>query len=147
MANLIKAERYILLHSRCFWGMTIGSFLLCSVLLLDSVRYTSNLFYAALYNMPILYFLPIVFAALFVGEDFGNRTMNGLICAGHSRGIVFVVKGIVYETASIVILSVPLLVYGIYGMITGALPPIQFLRDCIMAFFSVTAMCLSLIHI
>ncbi|MDD3362259.1 MAG: ABC transporter permease [Hespellia sp.] len=141
MINLIKAEQYKLLHSRCFWGMTFGSSLLSSILLLDSRQLTANLFYAALYNTPILYFLTIVFAAVFVGEDFGNRTINSLICAGHSRSTVFFIKGIIYEIGSILILSVSLLVYGIYEMITGALPPIQFLQDCIMAFFSIIAMC------
>lgn len=56
------------------------------MLLLDSVGETSNLFFASIYNMPILYFLTIIFSALFVGNDFGGRTLQSYINAGHRRG-------------------------------------------------------------
>ena len=66
MSNLLKAEFYKLFHSWYFWGIGLFNLLLSSVLLLDSVGETSNLFFASIYNMPILYFLTIIFSALFV---------------------------------------------------------------------------------
>ena len=76
MSNLLKAEFYKLFHSWYFWGIGLFNLLLSSVLLLDSVGETSNLFFASIYNMPILYFLTIIFSALFVGNDFGRRTLQ-----------------------------------------------------------------------
>ena len=61
MSNLLKAEFYKLFHSWYFWGIGLFNLLLSSVLLLDSVGETSNLFFASIYNMPILYFLTIIF--------------------------------------------------------------------------------------
>ena len=66
MSNLLKAEFYKLFHSWYFWGIGLFNLLLSSVLLLDSVGETSNLFFASIYNMPILYFLTIIFSAMFV---------------------------------------------------------------------------------
>ena len=63
MSNLLKAEFYKLFHSRYFWGIGLFNFLLSSILLLDSYGETANLFLASLYNIPLLYFLTIVFAA------------------------------------------------------------------------------------
>lgn len=63
MSNLLKAEFYKLFHSWYFWGIGLFNLLLSSVLLLDSVGETSNLFFASIYNMPILYFLTIIFSA------------------------------------------------------------------------------------
>ena len=91
MSNLLKAEFYKLFHSWYFWGIGLFNLLLSSVLLLDSVGETSNLFFASIYNMPILYFLTIIFSALFVGNDFGRRTLQSYINAGHRRGIVVMV--------------------------------------------------------
>ena len=82
MSNLLKAEFYKLFHSWYFWGIGLFNLLLSSVLLLDSVGETSNLFFASIYNMPILYFLTIIFSALFVGNDFGRRTLQSYINAG-----------------------------------------------------------------
>ena len=61
MSNLLKAEFYKLFHSWYFWGIGLFNLLLSSVLLLDSVGETSNLFFASIYNMPILYFLTTSF--------------------------------------------------------------------------------------
>ena len=70
MANLLRTEWYKLWHSWYFWGIGIFTFLLSSILLLDSKGKTSNLVMASLYNTPLLYFLIIVFIALFIGNDF-----------------------------------------------------------------------------
>ncbi len=113
MSKLLKAEFYKLFHSWYFWGIGLFNLFLSSVLLLDSVGETSNLFFASLYNMPILYFLTIIFSALFVGNDFGRRTLQSYINAGHRRGKILFVKLAVHQIACMVILSLPLLIHSI----------------------------------
>lgn len=98
MSNLLKAEFYKLFHSWYFWGIGLFNLLLSSVLLLDSVGETSNLFFASIYNMPILYFLTIIFSALFVGNDFGRRTLQSYINAGHRRGKILFAKLVIANT-------------------------------------------------
>ena len=68
MANLLRTEWYKLWHSWYFWGIGIFTFFFSSILLLDSKGKTSNLVMASLYNTPLLYFLIIVFIALFIGR-------------------------------------------------------------------------------
>ena len=79
MSNLLKTELYKLFHSWYFWGIGIFNLLLSSILLLDSKERSSNLIMASLYNIPLLYFLSIVFIALFIGSDFSGRTLNTYI--------------------------------------------------------------------
>ena len=79
MSNLLKTELYKLFHSWYFWEIGIFNLLLSSILLLDSKERSSNLIMASLYNIPLLYFLSIVFIALFIGSDFsGNFIAKGL---------------------------------------------------------------------
>ena len=68
---------------------------------------------ASLYNIPLLYFLIIVFIALFIGSDFSGRTLNTYITAGHKRSSIFRVKLIVSQIGCIIILVFPLFVHGI----------------------------------
>lgn len=56
MLNLLNTEFYKLFHSRYFWGIVTFNLFLSSVLLLDSIGETSSLFFASLYNVPILFF-------------------------------------------------------------------------------------------
>lgn len=128
MSNLLKAEFYKLFHSWYFWGIWLFNLLLSSVLLLDSVGETSNLFFASIYNMPILYFLTIIFSALFVGNDFGRRTLQSYINAGHRRGKILFAKLVVHQIACMVILSFPLLLHSIIGTFVtkGALASIPY---------------------
>ena len=116
MSNLLKAEFYKLFHSWYFLGIGLFNLLLSSVLLLDSVGETSNLFFASIYNMPILYFLTIIFSALFVGNDFGRRTLQSYINAVHRRGKILFAKLVVHQIACMVILSFPLLLHSIIAM-------------------------------
>ena len=119
MANLLRTEWYKLWHSWYFWGIGIFTFLLSSILLLDSKGKTSNLVMASLYNTPLLYFLIIVFIALFIGNDLGGRTLNAYLTAGHKRGYVFWAKVMVSQIGCILILTVPLLIHEIidrFGM-------------------------------
>ena len=115
MLNLLNTEFYKLFHSRYFWGIVAFNLFLSSVLLLDSIGETSSLFFASLYNVPILYFLAIVFSALFVGNDFGQRTLQSYINAGHNRGQVLLAKLAAYQIACMTILALPLLVHGLIG--------------------------------
>ena len=141
MSNLLKAEFYKLFHSWYFWGIGLFNLLLSSVLLLDSVWETSNLFFASIYNMPILYFLTIIFSALFVGNDFGRRTLQSYINAGHRRGKILFAKLVVHQIACMVILSFPLLLHSIIGTFVtkGALASIGIV---VMVIASQFAMCL-----
>ena len=82
-------------------------------MLLDSKERSSNLIMASLYNIPLLYFLSIVFIALFIGSDFSGRTLNTYITAGHKRSSIFRVKLIVSQIGCIIILVFPLFVHGI----------------------------------
>ena len=104
MSNLLKTELYKLFHSWYFWGIGIFNLLLSSILLLDSKECSSNLIMASLYNIPLLYFLIIVFIALFIGSDFSGRTLNTYITAGHKRSSIFRVKLIVSQIGCIIIL-------------------------------------------
>ena len=109
----LKTELYKLFHSWYFWGIGIFNLLLSSILLLDSKECSSNLIMASLYNIPLLYFLIIVFIALFIGSDFSGRTLNTYITAGHKRSSIFRVKLIVSQIGCIIILVFPLFVHGI----------------------------------
>lgn len=115
MLNLLNTEFYKLFHSRYFWGIVAFNLFLSSVLLLDSIGETSSLFFASLYNVPILFFLAIVFSALFVGNDFGQRTLQSYIIAGHNRGQILLAKLVAYQIACMTILALPLLVHGLIG--------------------------------
>ena len=103
MSNLLKTELYKLFHSWYFWGIGIFNLLLSSILLLDSKERSSNLIMASLYNIPLLYFLIIVFIALFIGSDFSGRTLNTYITAGHKRSSIFRVKLIVLQYVQTVV--------------------------------------------
>ena len=76
MLNLLNTEFYKLFHSRYFWGIVAFNLFLSSVLLLDSIGETSSLFFASLYNVPILFFLAIVFSALFVEMTLDKERCN-----------------------------------------------------------------------
>lgn len=68
---------------------------------------------ASLYNVPLLYFLIIVFIALFIGSDLGRRTLNTYITAGHKRSCILWAKVIVSQIGCIIILIFPLLMHGV----------------------------------
>ena len=134
MSNLLKTELYKLFHSWYFWGIGIFNLFLSTILLLDSKGKSSNLIMASLYNVPLLYFLIIVFIALFIGmvydstflliiisgilalilgQEFSKRTINLEISAGHSRKRIFTSKIISYLIA----FNVMALVYPVGGCI------------------------------
>lgn len=113
MSNLLKTELYKLFHSWYFGGIGIFNLFLSTILLLDSKGKSSNLIMASLYNVPLLYFLIIVFIALFIGSDLGRRTLNTYITAGHKRSCILWAKVIVSQIGCIIILIFPLLMHGV----------------------------------
>lgn len=117
MHNLLKAEFYRLWRKKSFWGVTGFSVVLGSILMLDHKGLDSAeaLFYASLYSTPLLYLVIIIFCALFVGEDFENRSIQMYLCAGHGRGSVLAAKTVSYFTSCIVILAAPLLTAFLAG--------------------------------
>lgn len=117
MINLLKTEFYKLFHSRSFWILEVFSVLLSGVLLVDSIRLTDNFFFAALYNVSLLFFLSIIFSTLFAGNDFGERTLYTCICTGHKRSSVLLIKALVYEIACIIFLLLPVLIYSFIGVL------------------------------
>ncbi|MDO4281598.1 MAG: ABC transporter permease subunit [Peptococcaceae bacterium] len=119
MVNLLRAECYKLLRSRIFWAICAGYFLLSTLQLLDSATRTRHLFFASLYNAPILYFLVMIFCALFVGQDFSSRSVQALIAAGHSRGKLLFAKWLAYQCACSVMISLPLVVHSAIGRWMG----------------------------
>ena len=113
MTRLLKAEFYKLIRSRSFWLIVVSSFLLGSLLLLDTQRITADLFCASLYNTPLLYFMVIIFTAIYAGGDFGERTLQYFVAAGHKRGEILFTKTVTCQIACNVILAVPLAAHGI----------------------------------
>lgn len=142
MVNLLKAEFYKLFHSQSFWILEGFSFLLSGVLLLDSKSLTDNFFSAALYNVPLLYFLAIILSALFVGNDFGERTLHTYIYTGHKRSFVLFAKAFVYIIACIILLLLPVLFYGFVGALKFNLPVCINWNSVITILTSSVAMCL-----
>lgn len=117
MVNLLKSELYKLRHSLVFWEMALFSLLLGSLMLLDSRQDTSSLFFASLHNTPILYFLTIIYGALFIGNDFGSQTLHSFVSAGHKRSFILLAKTFVYQMGCVLILGLPLILHGIWELI------------------------------
>ena len=117
MSKLLKAEFYKLFHHKAFWGMLAFSLVLGSVLMLDGGVPDSagSAFRSSLYNTPLLYFLPIIFCALFVGEEFENRGYQSYIAAGHGRGRILLAKTVSYLTSSALMLVGPAALHGLAG--------------------------------
>lgn len=115
MCKQFRVEVYKLVHSGAFWGLAVLTLSLASLLLLDSRRETATLFLASLYNTPLLYFLTIIFLAIFIGGDFSGRTLCGSLTSGCRRGALFFAKLLIAQLAALVILVLPLLVHGACG--------------------------------
>lgn len=107
MKNLLKMERYYLLHNFYYWcGLivvfTLG-FLTADTYLAEVMGYSgrkahslADIFNGMVYDSTFLLIIISTILALIFGQDFSNRTIDLEICAGHSRKDVFVSKVIVY---------------------------------------------------
>lgn len=141
MSNLLKAEWYKLVHAKSFRGILVSSCVLASVLLFDSRGRAENLLDASLYNTPLLYFLVMIFAALFIGEEFENRTLCSLVSGGHSRGMILFAKAMIYLAAAEVILAAPLILHGLAGMVFGnPVSDTDFWIKAVVVFMAILAM-------
>lgn len=135
MANLLNAEFYKLRHKRSFWVTLLIAVFLENILLMDGLLRTSVLWQASLYNAPQLYFLLIIFGALFIGDEFENRTFQSLISAGHSRGQILFAKTAAYMTACVLLVMTPLL---LHVLTAGYLP--EFWPNIPLIFTAILAM-------
>ncbi|MBS7008398.1 ABC transporter permease [Anaerostipes sp.] len=145
MKQLLKSEFYKLGTQKSFWGLAIFSFLLSSILMLDgSVPSDSSAFFDhALYILPLLYVLIMIFGALFIGKDFDLRTIQIYISAGHKRGSILAAKSIVHLTGCAAILFAPLLFHTatgfiLYGISDNGIIPI--LTKLVLAFIIICMM-------
>lgn len=145
MNQLFKSEFYKLIRQKSFWGLTVFSCLLSSILLLDGSFPTDAqaFFDHALYALPLLYVLIMVFGALFVGKDFDIRTIQAYVCAGHKRGNILLAKATVHLVGSAAILFSPLILltvtgYILYGIPGSGITPI--LMKSAMTFWIICAM-------
>lgn len=111
MYNLLKSEFYKLLRHKGFWGLLAFSLILGSIMLLDRDLpvNAADCFDSSLHNMPLLYFLVIIFGALFIGEDFSHRAFHSYIGAGHQRGHVLLAKTLSFLSAGAILLAAPML--------------------------------------
>ncbi len=123
MKTLLRAEFYQLAHSKAFWGLLTAVLVLSSLMLLDSRALTQTLFLASLYNTPLLFFLAMVFTALFVGESFETRTVAMAVTAGQGRGKALLAKMMICQLACAALLALPLTVHGAVGRVVLHMEP------------------------
>ena len=107
MINLIKTEKYHLLHNWIYWCGMAGVFLLGFLTAETYVaevmgpeerpaRSLIDIFNGMVYDSTFLLILISCILALVLGQEFSHRTIHQEISAGHSRITVFAGKTIVY---------------------------------------------------
>lgn len=109
MRNLLKMERYQLLHNKIYWLALLGVFLM-GYFTAESYEIEwggpyggaaslIEIFNGMVYDSA----LPLVvlgsLLALLLGQEFAARTIDLEICAGHPRGHIFFSKVITYLAA------------------------------------------------
>ncbi|MDR1775410.1 MAG: hypothetical protein LBS17_02985 [Actinomycetes bacterium] len=117
MKGLLYAEFYHLRRSRWFHIMLVADVLI-SIVFVFAAKDAHPLpgrtvLRSALIDLPLMMMLCAIFAGLYIGPAFTNKTVARAITAGHSRTRVMLAKCIVYLIATAVILLVyPLLSSG-----------------------------------
>lgn len=123
MSNLLKMEKYHLLHNRVYWFGIIGVFLIgfftadtyIQDLLNDvnsvALMSLSGIFDKMVYDSTFLLIIISCLIALILGQEFSNRTITLEITAGHSRKEIFISKVIVY----LIFFNIMAVVYPIAG--------------------------------
>jgi len=110
LINLLKTERYQLVHNRTYWWSVIMVFMLGFI---TAPTYRSEIFgpkekiagnltdilNGMVYDSTFLLIIVSCVLALILGQEFSWRTIQQEIAAGHSRLTVFISKIIVYLTA------------------------------------------------
>ena len=122
MNNLLKMDRYQLLHNRVYWGGIITVFLVgfltADTYLMETMgpegaaaASLTDIFNGMVYDSTFLLIFISGILALILGEEFSWRTINQEVCSGHARIHIFSSKIIVYLTA----FNLMALVYPIAG--------------------------------
>ncbi len=111
MHNLLKMQRYQLLHNRTYWYGMLGVFLIGFVMAETYVPEVmgstggiaaatlTDIFNGMVYDSTFILILVSCLLALMFGQEFSNRTINLEICAGHNRQEVFFSKVVSYLVA------------------------------------------------
>lgn len=110
MKSLIKAELYTFKYNKMYLLLLLISFLLGIILFIGDGKphewtglYTLRF---SLYNNPLLVIIVNVFAALYVGRDFIQKTLMRYIYSGHKRAHVVLVKLFIFFIYSNLILLI-----------------------------------------
>lgn len=110
MNNLLKMERYQLLHNSFYLGGLTGIFLI-GFFTADTyipevmgpaggaALSLTDIFNGMVYDSTFLLIIISSILALILGQEFSCRTINQEICAGHSRKEIFASKVIAYLAA------------------------------------------------
>lgn len=105
MSNLLRMEKYHLLHNRVYW---LGAAMVFLIGFFTADTYVQDLIYSAtaislsgifdkmVYDSTFLLIIISCLLALILGQEFSNRTIVLEITAGHSRKEIFISKVIVY---------------------------------------------------
>ncbi|MBU9744171.1 ABC transporter permease [Lachnospiraceae bacterium ASD3451] len=124
MGNLLKMERYQLLHNYFYWCGIIGIFLL-GFLTADTyvpevmgpaggaAASLSDIFNGMVYDSTFLLIIISGILSLIFGQEFSHRTIGLEVSAGHSRKAIFLSKVIAYLSA----FHVMALIYPLAGCI------------------------------
>lgn len=94
MINLFRTEVYKLFISKSFWLVFIMSTLFGITMTSDSHTFITGYenIGISFYYACLLMVFPILLGAISFGNDFGDRTINNGVCAGHSRFQIFICK-------------------------------------------------------
>ena len=103
MNNLLKMERYQLVHNRVYWGGILGVFLLGFITAdtyVPEVMGSSggaaqslvDIFNGMVYDSTFLLILICSILSLILGQEFTWRTISQEICVGHTRQQIFAWK-------------------------------------------------------
>lgn len=92
--NLFRTEVYKLFISKSFWLVFIMSTLFGITMTSDSHTFITGYenIGVSFYYACLLMVFPILLGAISFGNDFGDRTINNGVCAGHSRFQIFICK-------------------------------------------------------
>lgn len=121
MYNLIKMEFYKLKRSKAFKNIILFSFIFSIIgiyffrTLPDAPVSWQAYFINALRDSALNIILIAIFAGLFIGADFSNKTINHEIISGHSRVKIFLSKSIVFFIGS----SIISLIYPVTSMFSS----------------------------
>lgn len=116
MTKILRSELYKLFKSPAPWGIMLGYFLICSLLVRDHYAQMS-FFRAAAYPIPFMLFLQIALAIFMIGHEFDQRYLQSYVASGNKRSHIFLGKVLVYLLMSVGMSVLTLLIYGTVGKV------------------------------